>query len=313
MSCEPATSRFSPGDLALIETLAKTSASLSLVASSSIVICYIVFPDLRKFAFKLVLFLSIADILSCVPGFIPIDYDNLNCPACLIQAWFYSIFQVASVFWTACITHCLWRAIQFHDLDVQRFERYYHFIAWGIPTFLTILPQMDNAYGPAGAWCWIVRRKDYWRYITFYVPLWLVFGFNLTLYTRLIIKLRKMFQMAGAHEQDRKDVTLFWRLGLYPVILIVCWSAASINRIHDSINPNSPITWLTAIQITMSQATGVFNCLAYGLNANVREKLLNLCNKTSDHGDSVQLREVDEAGEGETPTTRRDMEPSDRL
>eukprot|EP00282_Hemiselmis_andersenii_P003632 CAMPEP_0114119726 /NCGR_PEP_ID=MMETSP0043_2-20121206/6265_1 /TAXON_ID=464988 /ORGANISM="Hemiselmis andersenii, Strain CCMP644" /LENGTH=273 /DNA_ID=CAMNT_0001212293 /DNA_START=165 /DNA_END=982 /DNA_ORIENTATION=- len=271
MSCADAGDRgFEPQELATIEAIGKTASSLSFISSSFIILCYAAFPDLRKFAFKLVFFLSISDMMSSIPGFLPM---NGQCPVCLAQAWLYSIFANSSVFWTACITHCLWRALVHHDVDVARFERYYHLVSWVVPLFFAVLPQLDGAYGPAGAWCWIVRSKDHWRYIQFFIPLWLIFAFNLTLYVKLILRLRAVWGTGGGSEGSSGDMKVFWRLGLYPVILVICWTAASVNRIHNSIYPSQPIYWLTCTQVFLSNSAGCWNCLAYGLNSNVRDKL----------------------------------------
>lgn len=40
-----------------------------------------------------------------------------------------------------------------------------------------------------------------------------------------------------ARKQVREDMEVFWRLGLYPVILVVCWFFASINRIRPPLPP----------------------------------------------------------------------------
>ena len=111
-----------------------------------------------------------------------------------------------------------------------------------------------NFEGPAGAWCWIVRSKDHWRYIQFYFPLWIIFAFNITLYTRLVIRLRSVFGSQGG-EGGNGDMMVFWRLGMYPVILVLCWSAATFNRLYNTANPDNPLFWLTCIQVLRPNQT----------------------------------------------------------
>ena len=132
---------------------ADTVASVfSFLGSGIIVACYICFSDLRKFAFKLVFYLSLCDIMSSISGFIqPVDVNgDLNCSLCLAQAWILSIFELGSILWTACICHCLYQAVFHHDSEVQRFERWYHLLSWGLPLFLAVIPQTLGLYGEDG-------------------------------------------------------------------------------------------------------------------------------------------------------------------
>ena len=54
--------------------------------------------------------------------------------------------------------------------------------AWACPFVLALLPLSTEAYGNAGAWCWIHAdtwaESTAWRFTIFYVPLWLSIGFN---------------------------------------------------------------------------------------------------------------------------------------
>jgi hypothetical protein len=131
-------------------TAADTVASvLSFIGSGMIILCYICFSDLRKFAFKLVFYLSMADMMASISGFIqPMNKNgDLDCGLCLTQAWILSIFELASVLWTACICHCLYQAVVHRDTDVHRFEPWYHAVSWGLPFFLAALPQSLGLYG----------------------------------------------------------------------------------------------------------------------------------------------------------------------
>jgi cAMP receptor-like G-protein coupled receptor len=140
---------FSDQDYEKIKAADTVASVLSFLGSGMIIICYICFADLRKFAFKLVFYLSICDIMASISGFIqPIDSNgDLNCGLCLAQAWILSIFELGSVLWTACICHCLYQAVIHRESDVQRFERWYHMFSWGIPLVLAAFPQILGLYG----------------------------------------------------------------------------------------------------------------------------------------------------------------------
>jgi hypothetical protein len=41
--------------------------------------------------------------------------------------------------------------------------------------------------------------------------------------------------------QVRGDLRDFWRLALYPVVLVVCWLPGTINRVNNSLHPGTPM------------------------------------------------------------------------
>jgi hypothetical protein len=140
---------FSDQEYDQIKAADTVASVLSFLGSGMIILCYLCFSDLRKFAFKLVFYLSICDLLSSISGFIqPMNQNgDLDCGLCLTQAWILSIFELASVLWTACICHCLYQAVVHRDTDVPRFEPWYHAVSWGLPFVLAALPQVLGLYG----------------------------------------------------------------------------------------------------------------------------------------------------------------------
>ncbi|MQM09410.1 hypothetical protein Taro_042281 [Colocasia esculenta] len=53
-----------PGDRRVLAAVNVGASSLSLVGSAFIVLCYLLFKELRKFSFKLIFFLALSDMLS---------------------------------------------------------------------------------------------------------------------------------------------------------------------------------------------------------------------------------------------------------
>lgn len=48
--------------------------------------------------------------------------------------------------------------------------------------------------------------------------------------------------------QASASTTIVSRLRLYPIALVICWSWATVNRVHEAIYPYSPIFWLYVLQ-----------------------------------------------------------------
>jgi hypothetical protein len=55
-------------------------------------------------------------------------------------------------------------------------------VCYGVPLVLTIVPGVLKAYGESGAWCWIIDKFNYLRFVQFYIPLWLAIVFNAYVY-----------------------------------------------------------------------------------------------------------------------------------
>ena len=52
---------------------------------------------------------------------------------------------------------------------LERLEKFYHIIAWGIPFILLIIAISADVFGDSGQWCWI--SPDYqWARVALYVP-----------------------------------------------------------------------------------------------------------------------------------------------
>ncbi|KAK8585923.1 hypothetical protein V6N13_050892 [Hibiscus sabdariffa] len=63
------------------------------------------------------------------------------------------------------------------------------------------------------------------------------------------------------------------RWGYYPLILIGSWAFGTINRIHDFVEPGHEIFWLSFLDVGTAGLMGLFNSIAYGLNASVRQAI----------------------------------------
>lgn len=108
-----------------------------------------------------------------------------------------------------------------------------------------------------------------WRFFIFYIPLWIVVAFNLYVYWLIYNGLAPLLQ--GPSDASTKGMLrVVDRLKYYPMILIVCWTFATINRIYDSIHPRNPSLGLIMMQTIFQTLQGFFNAMVYGLTPSVR-------------------------------------------
>ncbi|KAG6608331.1 G-protein coupled receptor 1, partial [Cucurbita argyrosperma subsp. sororia] len=257
-----------PGhDRVLTAVIAGTS-SLSFLGSGFVVLCYVLFKELRKFSYKLVFYLALAVRYA----FLFLHYD-----------WGYSthFFCVASFLWTTTIAFTLHRAVVRHKTDVEDFEAMFHLYVWGTSLVLTVIRSIGNRHAHLGTWCWAQsgRTGKAVHFITFYMPLWGAILYNGFTYLQVIRMLDNATRMAvgisdRTYQSDpRADVKALNRWGYYPLILIGSWAFGTINRIHDFIEPGHKIFWLSVLDVGMASLMGLFNSIAYGLNSSVRRAI----------------------------------------
>mmetsp|Transcript_2024 Transcript_2024/g.1854 ORF Transcript_2024/g.1854 Transcript_2024/m.1854 type:complete len:85 (+) Transcript_2024:605-859(+) len=64
------------------------------------------------------------------------------------------------------------------------------------------------------------------RFIQFYIPLWLVLIFNIYSY-------RKVMKFMKQYVSTHLEVRFIQRLKYYPLVLLLCWSFGTVNRIYN--------------------------------------------------------------------------------
>lgn len=264
------------------QTLTKINvfaSALSFAGSGFIVLCYLLFKELRKFSFQLVFYLSLSDLLC---SFFNLLGDPGKGMLCYVQGYSTQFFSVASFLWTTTIAFTLHRTVVKHKTDVEELGPIFHLYVWGTSLILAIAPSIGNDYGQAGAWCWVqneTKAGKVLRFLTFYVPLWGAILFNGIIYFQVIRMLSYATRMA-AEMSDRQrqvevraDVKAMNRWGYYPLILIGSWTFGTVNRIHAFVSPNEQLFWLYCLDVGTAALMGLFNSIAYGLNASVRRTL----------------------------------------
>ncbi|KAB2040320.1 hypothetical protein ES319_D02G075000v1 [Gossypium barbadense] len=200
---------------------------------------------------------------------------------CYAQGYTTHFFCVASFLWTTTIAFTLHRTVVRHKTDVEDLEAIFHLYVWGTSLVMTVIRSIGNDHTHLGAWCWAQtgRTGKAVHFITFYVPLWGAILYNGFTYFQVIRMLNNATRMAvgmsdRAYQFDsRTDTKALNRWGYYPLILIGSWAFGTINRIHDFIEPGHKIFWLTFLDVGTAGLLGLFNSIAYGLNASVRRAI----------------------------------------
>ena len=205
-----------------VVTIAVVASILSIVGSLFIILSWLASSS-RMFFLRLIMFLSIANLLSSCSYALSIRLLVTDDPAtgalCQLQvrapavrrphptaltrgararaqAWTMTIFESASVLWTFVIAWTLHEQVVGKRGDVERLEPLYHVLCWGLPLGTAIAMCTTHELGPATPahtdWCWIAGgggsskpRADWAQLGVFYIPLLLAFAANILVYLRV--------------------------------------------------------------------------------------------------------------------------------
>lgn len=148
---------------------------VSLLCSSTIIILYLSLKKIRTFSQKLVLLMSISDIVSCVGSFFGSEKSGV---LCYVQSMLLEFGQLSSVLWTMCMSITLFLVLFLKKKRRYRSaEKYFHVLCWGLPIVMIIIALSTSTIGTVGGYCWI--SPENWQFLHFYGILWFVLKNNL--------------------------------------------------------------------------------------------------------------------------------------
>jgi len=241
------------------------ASSISMMGSLFIIVMYLAYKDLRKFAFKLVVMLSLCDVILGIGNYLGDgNQDNI---LCRIQAFIIQFGSISGVFWTAVIAYSIWEVIlrQPPSSNIEGKLKKFHIVVWSSSLFLSILPFFTNSYGDADGWCWISKYRNHssvwgtvWRMGCFYIPLWITIVFIVIIYKKTLRVL------------DRSAET-FKRMRWYPMVLVVTYFFATVDRVWQMFREANYT--LSMFRVLFVSLAGLFNVLIYGLTPAVKDKL----------------------------------------
>ncbi|KAI5612240.1 putative G-protein coupled receptor 157 [Silurus asotus] len=155
-------------DVAVYEqVVVLVSCALSVLGSVLVISTFALWSDLRTTPRKLLVFLSIADLLSAVSysyGVYKVFSDNTW--DCVTQGAVSTFSNTSSFFWTMAI------AVYLYILIVKSSQRladslvlYFHLISWGVPMAITVAAVSLQKIGYDASevsvgWCWISIEED---------------------------------------------------------------------------------------------------------------------------------------------------------
>ncbi|XP_004607291.3 G-protein coupled receptor 157 [Sorex araneus] len=144
------------------------SCALSALGSGLLVATHALWPDLRSRARRLLLFLSLADLLSAASYFYGALRDFAG-PSwdCVLQGALSAFANTSSFFWTVAIALYLYLSIvrAARGPRADRLFWAFHAISWGVPLAITVAAVALKKIGYDASdvsvgWCWVDLDAD---------------------------------------------------------------------------------------------------------------------------------------------------------
>jgi len=244
-------------------------ASVSLAACIFILCSMLCMRMLKTVPARLVFVLTvtltgaaIADILTAAE---PSDDSGL----CKFQACLMQFCQISSIFWAVAIAVHMFLLVKMKVRRTDIHEKVFHAIIWPLSLLSAALPFTTGNYGLAGTWCWITEDKtgDIWRFVVFYIPLWLSMLTVFILYILIIREVRRIYGESGKGSEEAKIVRM---LVFYPLIFLICWTFPTINRIYQTATDGNELYWLFILHAMSAPSQGFLTSMAYGFTPEMR-------------------------------------------
>ncbi|XP_032230476.1 G-protein coupled receptor 1 [Nematostella vectensis] len=250
----------------------RTIATISMIGSLFIVFIIWLFKKYKYFTQRLILFLSIAAFLNAVAMFMGVLHPKPGAQ-CIFQAWWLSFFDYALLLWVCCITFNLYRNA-INKVRTEHFEKWYHLVSWGIPLVCSLLPFVGDHYGPAGAWCWIADNSEdvsLWRFMIWYVPLFICILAMFATYAYIFISYRKQAKSWGGtySAEDERNKAMMKEhvrpLMAYPCIYLATSIFPLIHRIYNA-STSTPSFPLLLLHVISTPLIGALNAVFFGID-----------------------------------------------
>ncbi|KAL5336334.1 hypothetical protein BJX70DRAFT_373017 [Aspergillus crustosus] len=200
----------SADQLYAISATERTCSTISLTATSIIIISFFSSPSFRKPINRLVFYASFGNIMANVATLISQSGIKAGTGSnlCQIQAFLIQWFMPADALWTFAMAFNVYLTFfrKYNSEQLRRLEWKYVALCYGLPFipafgyfFIRSLSR-GKVYGSAILWCWIAPSWDFLRIAVFYGPVWLVIFMTLAIYVRtgnLVWRRRRQLREAG--------------------------------------------------------------------------------------------------------------------
>jgi len=250
---------------------------LSVLCSLFTIITFTIFPRIRTYPIKLILFLCVTIVVGYgVFPFSSMFAQNLPeyCPyvGAVIHYFFLSNF-----FWCANIAFNFYEMIVRRNPETAAFEKFYHFIGWGLPCIAVVGVAGAGHYGSyvyGEGTCYINDPKGYSVFLGFFLPGIILVSINSVLFFFVASEIHGTLRHApNDKEQKHRAKELRVLLSIF-VTVGLSWIFGFVTSIVSTVFIACQL-FLLIFTIT-APLQGFFIFVAYCLNKKVKIKWMGL-------------------------------------
>jgi len=163
------------------------------------------------------------------------------------------------------------------EKSTDRYEWLYHVLAWGLTFIISMLPFAGDAFGPAGAWCWIKMSWE-WRFGIWYMPYIIIIVTLFGIYSYIIYKVKiKAKTWQGHFDPHTEQQKLMLKkqvmpLRIYPLVYLLVAIFPLIDRIYNAVTDDA-LYGLKIMHAICNPLPGALNALVFCLDKETIDQL----------------------------------------
>uniref|UniRef100_A0A6B2L900 G-protein coupled receptors family 2 profile 2 domain-containing protein n=1 Tax=Arcella intermedia TaxID=1963864 RepID=A0A6B2L900_9EUKA len=244
---------------------------MSLLGTSFQIFTIIYFSKLSYSAVRYIFFLAVCCFLEACTNLMSIGIYNREIQLqgqCVVQGTLVQLTSVSIFLWIFMITLNLYIIVVFNK-NSKIFEVLSHIFVWSVAGVAAGVPWYTQAYGIAGLWCWIIWEHQVYRWLLYYLPLFLVILEIIVLYSALYSHILANYK---SKKQDLSKETRYFlrKLKPYPIIFLILYTFSIANRIYDWASPDDSFPMYVIESLTVP-AFGFISCIVYCLEKENRK------------------------------------------
>ncbi|TPX38383.1 hypothetical protein SeMB42_g06775 [Synchytrium endobioticum] len=182
------------------------------------VIYHIVFVDTKRFGSnRTTLFLAVSDLLTAsttvlaqytINGPLSSGSPDVASVMCQVQAFGHQTFFLQSAAWNTvmALNVLLLFVFKYPYSELPKLDRIYALTIYPITTISGIVVVALGTSGGTTIWCSISGNYNVLRMLVFFMPLWIMFAFNIGVYSYIGYQLKKCQQKLRPHTAARATV-----------------------------------------------------------------------------------------------------------
>ena len=268
-------------------------STISILACLAVITIIVLFKKYLFLTQRMILYLDITLLLQAfIRAMDSLSYDeDIKVDIyCVIVGFLEQYSSISVLIAITCFTVDIFIQVTFKR-NTQKLEVIYLIFIFLFPALTSWIPFIKNAYGFAGAWCWI-RQYDYTsnscseftfgiilRFALFYLPYFIVLPI---LFLLLVISLCKVYQERYNYEARIDPIAPQRRTALrseiksllwYPSFLLVLTIVPLVTRIYDAANPDHAVFILWIFDSFFTGIKGTVIALIFTIDPETRKRL----------------------------------------